>query len=261
LAPWNVDTGTCSPESVRAIVRERGDRHDESRFLNNLGIVYALLGELPKAISYYEQALTIARAIGDRRSESYALGNLGNIYTDLGETRRAIDACEESLVIARAIGERRMEGYALSYLARAQVIQGDTAWASATYTQARTVLQQVRDRWGEGDIASPASSRARSVVSTSACSASPIVESPIAHLSPLPYPPHHSDRAEPQRGALNDSDHHSSTMPPTMTSADNRRGAAGMSVANGKLLQRSQNDPGRTSALRHTTAWKLEQRG
>src|SRR6185295_3167318 len=80
-----------------------------------------------------------------------ALTNLGNAYTELDDTRRAIACCEAAYSIARAIGDRQMEGYALSYLAPAQARQGDMARAGSTYTQARTCLQEVSDRWGEAE--------------------------------------------------------------------------------------------------------------
>ena len=49
------------------------------------------LGEVRRAIEYYEQALTISRDINDRRNEGVTrqLGELA--YSDLGEVRRAIE--------------------------------------------------------------------------------------------------------------------------------------------------------------------------
>ena len=59
-------------------VREEiGDRRGEGDQLGNLGTHTSDLGELKKAIEYYEQALKIAREIGDRRGEGNELGNLG----------------------------------------------------------------------------------------------------------------------------------------------------------------------------------------
>ena len=49
------------------IAREIGDRRGEGNALGNLGIAYADLGQVEKAIGYYEQRLVIAREIGDRR--------------------------------------------------------------------------------------------------------------------------------------------------------------------------------------------------
>ena len=56
------------------------DRRGEGAALGNLGLAYADLGEVNKAIEFYKQVLVIAREIGDRRGEGSALGNLGNAY-------------------------------------------------------------------------------------------------------------------------------------------------------------------------------------
>jgi tetratricopeptide (TPR) repeat protein len=138
-------------EQALPIARELGDRRGEGAILGNLGIAYYSLGKPLKAISYYKQRLTIACERDDRYGECYALTNLGNAYTELGDTRHAIDACEKASIITQAIGNRQMEGYALSYLARARAIQGDAAQASITYTQAVTLLQDVGDHWGEAE--------------------------------------------------------------------------------------------------------------
>ena len=74
-------------------------------------MAYADLGNVPRAINYYEQALAIARDIGDRFSEGNQLSNPGLAYATLGNARRAIDYFEHSLVIARQTGDRRGEAF------------------------------------------------------------------------------------------------------------------------------------------------------
>jgi tetratricopeptide (TPR) repeat protein len=76
-----------------------------------LGSAYSHLGELRKAIQYYEQALKISREIGDdRRTEGTSLNNLGFVYHQLGEVNKAVDCYEQALVILREIGDRHGEG-------------------------------------------------------------------------------------------------------------------------------------------------------
>ena len=134
------------------------------RLLGTVGIAYFRLGEVEKAIGYYEQALVIAREIGDRRGEGNALGSLGLAYARLGEVEKAIGYYEQAarhrardwrppgrgqrprqprprlrplgrgreghrvlragLVIAREIGDRQGEGSALGNLGTAY-----SAWA------------------------------------------------------------------------------------------------------------------------------------
>ena len=61
--------------------------------LNNLGVVSKELGEIPKAISYYERAIKI---------DPYylnALNNLGVVFTVLGEISKAISYYERAIKI------------------------------------------------------------------------------------------------------------------------------------------------------------------
>ena len=104
--------------------REIGDRRGEGTALGNLGIAYADLGQVERAIGFYEQDLAIAREIGDRRGEGNALGSLGLAYADLGQVERAIGFYEQALTIARAIGDRHGEGIVLGNLGIAYA-----AWA------------------------------------------------------------------------------------------------------------------------------------
>ena len=54
-------------------------------------------------IGYYEQRLVIAREIGDRQGEGIVLGNLGLAYAGLGQVEKAIGLLEQSLRIGEEI--------------------------------------------------------------------------------------------------------------------------------------------------------------
>ncbi len=86
-----------------AISREIGDRRGGGADLCNLGLAYSDLGQLEKAIGYYEQALAIAREIGDRRGEGNDLCNLGLAYAALGQVEKACGLLQEALMIFEEI--------------------------------------------------------------------------------------------------------------------------------------------------------------
>ena len=48
------------------------------------GIAFFELGDIPKAIDYFQQHLDLARQAGERHSEGMALGNLGNAHAAFG---------------------------------------------------------------------------------------------------------------------------------------------------------------------------------
>ncbi len=126
------------------------ERGAEGCHLTNLGLAYARLGELAKAIGYHEQALVISREVGDRRLEGNTLGNLGNSYADLGETSKAIEHYEQRVVIAREIGDRRGEGNVLGNLGNAYTVLGEKAKAIEHQEQALAISREIGDRCAEG---------------------------------------------------------------------------------------------------------------
>ncbi len=70
-------------------------------------IAYFDLGEVRKAIEYYDQALAISREIGDPWIEGRNLCNFGKAYAALGETDKAIEYYEQTLEIVRKIEDRK----------------------------------------------------------------------------------------------------------------------------------------------------------
>ncbi len=138
-------------ERALQVARAHGHRAGEAGCLGNLGLAYAALGEARRAIEFYEQHLEIARKTGDRRGEEAALGNLGNAYSALGEVRRAIEFYEQALTIDREIGDRRGEGQDLGNLGNAYARLGEARRAIEFYEQALAIAREIGDRQVEGN--------------------------------------------------------------------------------------------------------------
>jgi tetratricopeptide (TPR) repeat protein len=137
-------------EQYLAIARELGDRRGERNSLGNLGGTYHLLGQIGRAIDYYEQTLAITRELGDRRGEGTSLCNLGLAYADLGQVARAIDHYEQDLAIARELGNRRGEGTALSGMGLAYTDLGQVERAIDCHEQHLAIARELGDRRGAG---------------------------------------------------------------------------------------------------------------
>jgi tetratricopeptide (TPR) repeat protein len=144
-----------------AAARQAEDKAAEGCHLGNLGLVYAELGEIRRAIEFHEQSLAIAREIGDRRSESQNLGNLGNAFADLGETRRAIEFYEQSLAITREIGDRFGEGITCWNLGLVYEEEGDFARAAELWEGVVDFERESGHADAEKDAARVAALRAR----------------------------------------------------------------------------------------------------
>ncbi len=121
-----------------------------SSVLGNLGLVYSALGQVDKAIEYYQKALAIDKEIGDRRGEGNRLGNLGSAYSDLGQVEKAIEYYQKALAIAQEIGDRRNEGAHLGSLGLAYSDLGQVDKAIEYYQKALAIAQEIGDRRNEG---------------------------------------------------------------------------------------------------------------
>src|SRR5205823_749115 len=94
------------------VVYERQGRWEEAGeglTLNNLGIVWQRLGRWEEAIAAHEQALKIARQVKNRAEEGQMLNNLGNVYQSQRRWEEAIAAYERSLAIKRKFEDRMGE--------------------------------------------------------------------------------------------------------------------------------------------------------
>ncbi len=139
-------------KAALAAARQLKDRASEGRHSGNLGVGYAVLGEMRRAIEIFEQQLAIARELGDRDGEGNALGNLGIAYKDLGETRRAIEFYEQRLAIVREVSDRRGEGNALGNLGVAYAALGEMSRAIEIFERRLAIAREIGDRLGEGIV-------------------------------------------------------------------------------------------------------------
>jgi len=137
-------------EQSLEIRRAIDDRLGEGHSLNNIGIVYTALGDYPRALSFFEQSLEIRRAIGDRRGEESTLGNIGAVYRHLGDYAKALSFYEQSLEMARDIGDRQGKGSTLNNISLVYEILGDYPRALSFYEQSLEISRAFSDRRGEG---------------------------------------------------------------------------------------------------------------
>ena len=83
------------------------DHSLEGVHLGNLGLT-ANLGEVPKSIEYYDQAMAISREIGDNLGEGDDWATWAMYSADRGDARKAIEYYNRALAIRREIGDRHL---------------------------------------------------------------------------------------------------------------------------------------------------------
>ncbi|GAC1508851.1 MAG: hypothetical protein NVS2B12_24460 [Ktedonobacteraceae bacterium] len=94
------------------------DSSEEARTQNNIGEVYAALGQYDKAQKYYQVALDVFLDLGERRGEGIVYGNLGMLHRELKQEQSAFEYYIQALAIFREIGDRWDEASVLKNLGR-----------------------------------------------------------------------------------------------------------------------------------------------
>lgn len=137
-------------EKALAIATETGNKQNKGLWLGNLGIAYRDLGQVEKAIEYCEKAVAAAKEIGDRHNEGCWLGNIGIAFSNLGKVQIAIEYYERALVIAREIGDRLNEGTWLGSLGNYYDNLGQGERAIEYYEKALAITKEIGDKHNEG---------------------------------------------------------------------------------------------------------------
>ena len=128
--------------------RRAGDRMEEARLANNLGIALADTGEYREARRLYEESLAIARELGDRAGVSVSLHQLGMLAQSQGDYHEARRLYEESLAIVRGLGDRAGTTASLHQSGTLAQDQGDYAEARRLYEESLAIKRELSDRAG-----------------------------------------------------------------------------------------------------------------
>src|SRR5262249_17375647 len=101
-------------ETALSYSREKGFRRDEMQALLNLAEACQLMGDLRLALQYHDQGLKIIGELGDFQKEALTLSTIGSINVSLGEPDLAIKSFLRSAEISNTRGLHRIEGMTLS---------------------------------------------------------------------------------------------------------------------------------------------------
>jgi predicted ATPase/class 3 adenylate cyclase len=92
-------------ERSLAIWRDLGDRDQQARELNSLGITHRHLGDVDGGRSLLEESVAISREVGSDTRLAAALTNLGQLEADAGNFDRATQVLQEALAIDQKQGD------------------------------------------------------------------------------------------------------------------------------------------------------------
>lgn len=105
-----------------ALARERGDRSEVARCLNNLGLIASGEEDNRKAGSLFRESVLLMRELGER--VDIPLGNLARLALEDGDTETADALASESLAVAREAGDLEQILHITQQIGLIRILQG-----------------------------------------------------------------------------------------------------------------------------------------
>ncbi|MEH2322920.1 MAG: tetratricopeptide repeat protein [Nostoc sp.] len=136
-------------EQSLEISEQIGDVQGKAATLNNIARVIRQQGDIPKAIAFWEQSLEICEQIGDVKGKATTLNNMALVFAQQGDIPKAIALWEQSLEIKAQIGDIQGKATTLNNMATVIANQGDIARAIALWEQNFEIFEQIGDVKGK----------------------------------------------------------------------------------------------------------------
>lgn len=125
------------------IHRRQHQVEEAAAILNNMGLVYLSSGRIDELEQVCQEALVLETELGDQRTMATTLGLLGSVHASRGRMTMAMEVFERCLLLARELGIQHIEGYGLRGMALACYELGDLDAAEAHCAQAMAVAQRI----------------------------------------------------------------------------------------------------------------------
>jgi DNA-binding SARP family transcriptional activator len=127
------------------LIRKIGDLGEENKLLNNIAIIYGLMGDYQRAGDFFEQSRAIAQRIGDRFGMGMALLNLGEIFRLSGVPQKALDYLDQAQKIFTELHSPVSQAKALWRKGCAYRDAGEYEQACACFQEALESYQKLED--------------------------------------------------------------------------------------------------------------------
>jgi predicted ATPase len=144
-----LDASMSKAQEGLSLASKGGMQKNQAHILNGMGLIAIEQNNIPLAMEYLTQAITIARQISEIAVEARALNNLGNVSASLGDYAMARDCYEQSYLSVHASGDRYGESYTLGNLGWVAGMQGDFVASRAYHQQALNAAREVGNSYQE----------------------------------------------------------------------------------------------------------------
>jgi CHAT domain-containing protein/Tfp pilus assembly protein PilF len=139
-------------ERALALARQSGDRHLEGVILNDIAVVYRILGDYPQALEFLNQAFTLRQDINDTSGIGQTLVNFGAVYQSLSDYPQALDYYQQALPILQAEQERYGEAVILTNMGELYRQLGQPKKALTSFENALSRFEEEGDQFAMGIV-------------------------------------------------------------------------------------------------------------
>ncbi|MDQ3394120.1 MAG: tetratricopeptide repeat protein [Bacteroidota bacterium] len=129
-------------EEHLALSRKVGNKQEEMKALNALGISYYYLGYYETTLDYFLKVLRVSEEMHDDKETGRALNNLGNIFDEIGDKEKAIWYYKRSLEIKERSEDKAGIANTLSNIGYVYNELGNTAEAFRFFSKALILDKQ-----------------------------------------------------------------------------------------------------------------------
>ena len=126
--------------------QSKGLKKQMAMGLNIQGVTFAIKGNYPIALDYFQRSLRINEEIGNKEGSSIALENIGNVYNQLGNDHRALDFFQRSLKINEAIGDKLRIAAFLHNIGNIYTNQNDYSKALEYHERSLKIKEEFDDK-------------------------------------------------------------------------------------------------------------------
>jgi len=128
------------------LYKDLGDRVEQGRCFNNIGLAYTRIGALGLALEYFHKALDVLPGDGDEQIRAYVINNIGLTHHALDNHRKALEHFQQSLAMLERLGDARNVARALSNIGLCHRHLGDFSLAMEYMKKSLALRQEQGDR-------------------------------------------------------------------------------------------------------------------
>lgn len=130
------------------IDEQRNDRQGIASTLNNIAIIYRVLGNDTKALDYYEQSLKLREAMNDKRGIAASLNNIAGIYYSKGDKVKTKEYLKRALKTCEELGDKQSTASVLNNIGNLYYEEEDFGKTLEYFMHALAILKESNDTYG-----------------------------------------------------------------------------------------------------------------